>query len=132
MTFDELSEFRKDLKTLLKKYRTLHDDIAVVKRVLEISPDERPPFSFRIDNLDLETCTIKVKKFACKALKGRGANTCLRLIYAYFKNEKKMFSLNYITRMIKEMKTSKESLIILNRHHCLPTSLQKKKFLFGS
>jgi len=27
MIFDELSEFQKDLKTLLKKYRTLHDDL---------------------------------------------------------------------------------------------------------
>lgn len=52
MTFDELAEFKKDLKNLLKKYRTLNDDLDVVKKVLEVMPDERPPFSFRIDNLD--------------------------------------------------------------------------------
>ena len=62
MTFDELAEFKKDLKTLLKKYRTLNEDLDVVKKVLGISPGERPPFSFRIDNLGLETCVIKVKK----------------------------------------------------------------------
>ncbi|HEX7583783.1 MAG TPA: hypothetical protein VF373_03775 [Prolixibacteraceae bacterium] len=84
MTFDELAEFKKDLKTLLKKYRTLNDDLDVVKKVLGISPGERPPFSFRIDNLGLETCVIKVKKIACKALKGRGVNSGLRLIYAWF------------------------------------------------
>lgn len=84
MTFEELPEFKKDLKTLLKKYRTLHDDLTVVKQVLEVVPDERPPFSFRIDNLDIKTCIIKVKKIACKALKGRGVNSGLRLIYAYF------------------------------------------------
>ena len=50
MIFEKLAEFQKDLKTLLKKYRTLNDDLEVVKRVLEIMPDERPPFSFRIDN----------------------------------------------------------------------------------
>ena len=49
MIFDELAEFKKDLKTLLKKYRTLNDDIEVVKMVLEVAPDERPPFSFRMD-----------------------------------------------------------------------------------
>ena len=49
--FDELNEFSKDVKKLLKKYRTLHDDLDVVKRVLEVMPDERPPFSFRIENL---------------------------------------------------------------------------------
>lgn len=84
MTFDELAEFQKDLKILLKKYRTLHDDLDIVKKVLEVTPDERPPFSFRIDNLGLETCIIKVKKIACKALKGRGVNSGLRLVYAYF------------------------------------------------
>ncbi len=90
MTFDELTEFKKDLKKLLKKYRTLNDDLDVVKRVLEVAPDERTPFSFRIDNLGLETCIIKVKKIACKALKGRGVNSGLRLIYAHFPDQQKI------------------------------------------
>lgn len=90
MTFDELAEYRRDLKTLLKKYRTLNDDLSVVKKVLEIFPDERPPFSFRIDNLGLENCIIKVRKIACKALKGRGVNSGLRLVYAYFAEEQRI------------------------------------------
>ena len=90
MTFDELAEFNKDLKSLLKKYRTLKEDLEVVKKVLEVTPQERPPFSFRIDNLGLETCVIKVKKIACKALKGRGVNSGLRLIYAHFEVEQKI------------------------------------------
>lgn len=89
MKFEELAEFKLDLKSLIKKYRTLQQDLVVVKMVLEILPDERPPFSYRIDNLGLKTCIIKVKKIACKALKGRGVNSGLRLVYAYFpdKNE---------------------------------------------
>jgi len=90
MTFDELREYKKDLKSLLKKYRTLNEDLEIVKKVLEIMPDERPPFSFRLEGLGLETCVIKVKKIACKALKGRGVNSGLRLIYAYFKEEQKI------------------------------------------
>lgn len=90
MTFDELAEFKKDLKNLLKKYRTLNEDLDVVKRVLGVMPDERPPFSFRIDNLGLETCIIKVRKIACKALKGRGVNSGLRLIYAHFPDKQKI------------------------------------------
>lgn len=90
MTFDELAEFKKDLKTILKKYRTLNDDLNVVKKVLEVMPDERPPFSVRIDNLGLEPRIIKVKKMACKALKGRGVNSGLRLIYAHFPDEQKI------------------------------------------
>jgi hypothetical protein len=90
MNFDELAEFKKDLKNLLKKYRTLHEDLDVVKMVLELTPEEKPPFSYRVDNLNLKTCVIKVKKVACKALKGRGVNSGLRLIYAYFPDENKI------------------------------------------
>ena len=88
MIFEELDEFKKDLKSLIKKYRTLNEDQEVVKKILETLPEERPPFSFRIDNLEIETCVIKVKKIACKALKGRGVNSGLRLIYAYFEELK--------------------------------------------
>lgn len=90
MTFEELPEFKKDLKNLLKKYRTLNDDLDVVKQVLTTTPEARPPFSFRIDSLGLETCLIKIKKIACKALKGRGVNSGLRLIYAYYESEAKI------------------------------------------
>ncbi|MDH4472898.1 MAG: hypothetical protein QE487_09835 [Fluviicola sp.] len=90
MIFDALPEFQKDLKSLLKKYSTLESDLAVVKQVLHFNPDERPPFSFRIDNLGIETCIIKVRKIACKALKGRGVNSGFRLIYAYFPEEQKI------------------------------------------
>ena len=90
MEFNTLPEFEKDLKQLLKKYRSLNDDLLEVKTILKKKPDERPPFSFRIDNLGLETCVIKVKKIACKSLKGRGVNSGLRLIYAHFEVEQKI------------------------------------------
>jgi hypothetical protein len=102
MTFEELAEFRKDLKGLLKKNRTLNDDLEVVKRVLEIIPNERPPFSFRIDNLGIKTCIIKVKKIACKALKGRGVNSGLRLIYAYFEKEQRIIFIELYHKNNKE------------------------------
>ncbi|MCY7361087.1 MAG: hypothetical protein LH629_03315 [Ignavibacteria bacterium] len=90
MELNTLHEFDKDLKHLLRKYRTLNDELVEVKIILKMKPDERPPFSFRIDNLGLETCVIKVKKIACKALKGSGVNSGLRLIYAYFENDQKI------------------------------------------
>ena len=111
MTFDELAEFNKDLKNLLKKYRTLNEDLEVVKKVLEVTPQERPPFSFRIDNLGLETCVIKVKKIACKALKGRGVNTGLRLIYAHFEAEQKI---TFIELYHKNEKENEDKQRIIN------------------
>lgn len=88
--FEEISPFRKDFKNLLKRYRTLVDDIEIVKRVLEILPEDRPPFSYRIDNLGIEGCVVKVKKIACKSLKGKGVNSGLRFVYAYFKEEERI------------------------------------------
>ena len=102
MIFEELAEFQKDLKNLVKKYRTLNEDLGVVKQVLTISPDASPPFSFRIDNLALETCVIKVKKIACKSLKGRGVNSGLRLVYAYFKEQEKVIFIELYHKNDKE------------------------------
>ena len=83
-------EFKKDLKLLLKKYRSLTEDLAVIKQILQVFPNERPPFSFEINDLKLNACIIKVKKIACKSLKGRGVNSGLRLVYAYFPEEFKI------------------------------------------
>lgn len=102
MEFDTLKEFEKDLKQLLKKYRSLNDDLAEVKTILKKKPEERPPFSFRIDNLGLKTCVIKVKKIACKALKGRGVNSGLRLIYAHFQEEEKIIFVELYHKNDKE------------------------------
>lgn len=90
MKFEELPEFQKDLKRLQKRFRTLNEDFEVLKKVLatESISHPQPPLSFRISGLDVEKpLIIKVKKFACKSLKGRGANTGLRVIYAYHQEE---------------------------------------------
>lgn len=103
MTFEEILPFHSDLKFLLKKFRTLREDLEVIKKVLVVYPDKRPPFSYRIDNLGIETCVIKVKKIACKAIKGKGVNSGLRLIYAYFELEEKIVFIEIYHKSIKEL-----------------------------
>jgi len=102
MTFEELTEFQKDVKDLLKRYRTLKEDLDVVKQVLTVSPLARPSFSFRIDNLGMETCVIKIKKIACRSLKGRGVNSGLRLIYALFEQEDRIVFIELYYKSDKE------------------------------
>lgn len=102
MIFEELTEYKKDLKDLLKKHRTLNDDLDVIKKVIETIPNERSPFSYRIDNLGLETCIIKVKKIACKSLKGRGVNSGLRLVYAHYEKEQKIVFIELYHKNDKE------------------------------
>jgi mRNA-degrading endonuclease RelE of RelBE toxin-antitoxin system len=82
-----LPEFARDLKDLSKRFRTLEEDLATLVRA-QIVPFHKLGIDnrgvFQVTSLPfLEPKIFKVKKFACKALKGRGANSGLRLIYAY-------------------------------------------------
>lgn len=105
MTFEELPEFQRDMKLLSKKFRTLYEDLLVVKQVLAVFPDERPPFSFRISDLGIESCVIKIKKIACRSLKGRGVNSGLRLIYAYFPEHQKIVFIELYHKNDQEMES---------------------------
>lgn len=110
ITFEELPEYLKDLKQLLKKYRTLNEDIAVLKKILMVEPDEYPPFSYRIEGLGITACVIKVKKIACRALKGRGVNSGLRLIYAWFETEQRIVMVELYHKNDKENEDQKRIL----------------------
>ncbi len=88
--FEELKEYRKDIKKLSKKYKTIYDDVEVVKKVLKVKPDARPPFSYRISDLGIESCTIKVNKIASKSFKGKGVQSGFRLVYAWFEEENRI------------------------------------------
>jgi len=88
--FKHLPEFSKDLKRLLKKYRTLESDLDDVRKDLQDEPSASPPFSFRIEGLGIKTCVIKIKKIASDSFKGKGRNSGFRLIYAWFETERKI------------------------------------------
>ena len=103
MTIEELDEFKRDLKKLSKKYITVSEDVEIVKKVLDVNSNERPPFSFRIDNLGLETCIIKVKKIASKSFKGKGVNSGFRIIYAHFEKEDKIILIEIYHKSKKDI-----------------------------
>ncbi len=116
MDFEELKEFEKDKKKLIKKYKSIPEDLKTVKQVLEILPDERPPFSYRINNLGIQSCIIKVKKIACKALKGKGVNSGLRLVYAYFKPKIADLDNSYEKQTDEEI-IDKEKIVFIELYH---------------
>jgi hypothetical protein len=83
-----IPEFERDLKKLLKRYRTLEEDLKVFINT-QLNLYHKQGIDNRgivlIDNLGIEHPKIfKAVKFACKALPGRGAASGIRLIYAYF------------------------------------------------
>jgi len=89
MEFSSVPEFERELKTLLKKHRTLSDDLEGLKRVLRTYPRGYAPAIVRISGLGIETEIYKVKHFRCKALR-KGARSGIRVVYAYFPAEEKI------------------------------------------
>lgn len=85
---ERLDKFKKDLKKLLKRFPSLEEDLAsLVKAQLiayhKLKVDNQGIFP--IENISLQTPRIfKVKKFACKSLKGKGVHSGIRVTYAYF------------------------------------------------
>ena len=90
-TFAKISrrpEFDRDLKQLLKRYRSLEDDLNVfinTQLVLLHKQKIDNRGIMLINNLGIEEPKIfKAVKFACKSIHGRGAASGIRLTYAYF------------------------------------------------
>ncbi len=90
-TFAKISrrpEFERDLKQLLKRYRTLEEDLNIfVSTQLDLYHKKKIDNRgiVHINNLGIEEPKIfKAVKFACKSIHGRGAASGIRLTYAYF------------------------------------------------
>ncbi|MFM8514041.1 MAG: hypothetical protein ACKOBI_09950 [Bacteroidota bacterium] len=102
MTYLEIPEFTKDLKRLKKRYPSIIEDLKVIQQIIEILPNERPPFSYRINNLGLEENIIKIKKIACRSLKGFGVQSGLRIVYAYLEQQAKIVFIEIYHKNEKE------------------------------
>lgn len=98
MIYEETFKFKKDLKKLSKKLITLKEDLRVAKEnTIEIfhfyKIDNRAVFEIKGAGNNEKIEFYKVKKFACKSLKGRGVRSGIRLIYAYLPKKRKVFLL---------------------------------------
>jgi hypothetical protein len=98
MNYEETEEFTHDFKKLLKKFSSLVEDFEVNKQYrIELfhckEIDSRSIFEIQGVSNTVELKFFKVKKFQCKSLKGRGAKSGIRVIYAYFPTEQKIIFL---------------------------------------
>ena len=88
-------EFQRDFKRLLKKHKSLEEDLEnfqkfALKAFHKLGQENLG--IVQIPGLGFEHPKVyKATKFACRALKGRGPATGIRIIYAYYPNEDKVF-----------------------------------------
>ncbi len=86
-----LREFEKDLKKLIKRFRTLKDDLDIftekqLRLFHKLGVDNKG--IVQISDLGIAYPKVyKARKFACRSLKGRGSASGIRVIYAYFEDE---------------------------------------------
>ena len=81
--------FDKEMKKLLKRFRTLDEDLQTfidvqLKLFHKLGIDNNAVEQISDLGID-EPKVYKVKKFACKALKGKGVQSGIRIIYSFFK-----------------------------------------------
>jgi mRNA-degrading endonuclease RelE of RelBE toxin-antitoxin system len=125
--YNKTDSFQKDLKRLLRKYQTLGDDLETAKRnAIELYhlKSVNNQSVFPIQGFCSETIQIcKIRKFACKALKGQGSKSGIRVIYAfhcenctvdfieiYFKGEKENEDRDRIKEYLKNFKAARPAL----------------------
>lgn len=87
LSYRETADFVKDFKRLKKRFRTLADDFALMKRAaIEL---------LHVRGIDNGACveiegfcprpklSYKVVKFACRSLKHKGSRSGLRVVYVF-------------------------------------------------
>jgi hypothetical protein len=84
-------EFEKDLRKLVRRFASLEDDLQIFIKVAMNAFHKQNVDSqaiLRISDLGINSPKIyKARKFACKALKGKGVQSGIRIIYAYHEGE---------------------------------------------
>lgn len=88
----KLNEFERDFKKLLKSFKTLDEDLdnfinVQLNLAHKMNIIDKKSI-VRISNLGINEPKIcKARRFACKSIKGKGARSGIRIIYAYYEEE---------------------------------------------
>jgi mRNA-degrading endonuclease RelE of RelBE toxin-antitoxin system len=76
-------KFEQDLKRLLKRFRTLEEDLEVFIAAQLVLYHKKGIDNGSIFPLQKAPGFFKAKRFACRSLKGRGGRSGIRVIYQY-------------------------------------------------
>lgn len=113
-----LPEFEKDLKKLSKRYKTLEEDLKnFIKTALNAYHKLKIESHgvFHISDIGIHYPKVyKAKKFACRSLKGKGVQSGIRVIYAYYEDSDKI---EFIEIYYKGDKENADRVRIEKRYH---------------
>ncbi len=86
--YADTEKFTKEFEKLRKKYRSLAEDLENAKKnaieLLHIKSTNNNSCFLIKRNEKKKVEIYKLKKFACKAMKGKGVKSGIRIIYAFF------------------------------------------------
>ena len=104
MNFKTTAEFQKDFKGLLKKFKSLNEDLLEFKKVLSEAPLGTGKHFNLITRADF--ISIIKARFFCRSLKKKD----LRIIYAYIKNHRiiEIISIEFIEIYFKGNKRNED------------------------
>jgi hypothetical protein len=92
--YNRTPEFEKDLKRLLKRFRTLEEDLKTAQeRALDLVfvYHTQYPGLVQIPGIGSKRIQIyKLRTFACKALIGKGVRSGIRLVLAYIPDDNRV------------------------------------------
>lgn len=109
MKYKRHIHFEKQIKKLIRKFKTLEGDLLVAQtaaiELLHIH---------KLDNNSVEVISgfcndkvkiFKIKKFACRSLKGKGVKSGMRIVYAFYPElmEVEFLEIYYKERMDSDM-----------------------------
>lgn len=103
ISYQKHERFEKQFKKLIKKYRTLEEDLEIAKKfaieAFHISKIKNEAV-WLVPKFDKKIIQIyKIKKFACKSLKGKGVKSGIRIIYAFYPEK---FEVEFLEIYFKE------------------------------
>ena len=121
MNYEETEKFVRDFKKLLKKFPSLEEDLNVNKQYqIELfhckEIDSGSIFEIQDASNTADLRFFKVKKFQCKSLKGRGAKSGIRVIYAYLPDKQKIVFLEIYFKTDQENEKKERIINFIDTH----------------
>jgi hypothetical protein len=110
MEFRQSKKFGKELKSFLKKYRSLDKDLELLKSVLQAYPEGQGERHWnRLHTSDDQLISVFKVRLSCRSMKGESR---FRVIYAYNQSTEQFVFIDFIEIYFKGDKANNDQSLI--------------------